>query len=63
LAGVPDTASHWDDFLYDSSTGDYIFSDDSPCIPEPSTLLLFGVGALGFIGYGWRRWKQNRKEK
>ncbi|MBM3237499.1 hypothetical protein FJZ31_14510 [Candidatus Poribacteria bacterium] len=22
-------------------------------IPELSTLLLFGLGALGFIGYGW----------
>ena len=33
------------------------------CIPEPSALLLFGIGALGFIGYGWRRWRQNRKEK
>ena len=32
-------------------------------VPEPSTLLLFGIGALGFIGYGWRRWKKNRKEK
>ena len=32
-------------------------------IPEPSTLFLFGLGALGFIGYGWRRWKQNNKEK
>jgi hypothetical protein len=32
-------------------------------IPEPSTLLLFGFGALGFIGYGWRRWSNNRKEQ
>ena len=31
--------------------------------PEPSTLILFGVGALGFIGYGWQRYKQNRQEK
>jgi len=23
--------------------------------PEPSTLLIAGLGALGFIGYGWRR--------
>ncbi len=24
-------------------------------IPEPSTLLLFGIGALGMLGYGWWR--------
>ncbi|MBI1925414.1 PEP-CTERM sorting domain-containing protein [Candidatus Poribacteria bacterium] len=27
-------------------------------IPEPSSLLLFGVGILGLLGYGWRRRKQ-----
>jgi hypothetical protein len=26
--------------------------------PEPSTLTLFGIGALGLLGYGWRRRKQ-----
>jgi hypothetical protein len=31
-------------------------------IPEPSTLLLFGVGALGFIAYGWRRWKSAERK-
>jgi len=24
-------------------------------VPEPSTLLIAAVGALGFLGYGWRR--------
>jgi MYXO-CTERM domain-containing protein len=30
------------------------FVDPSPA-PEPSGLLLAGVGALGLLGYGWRR--------
>ena len=27
-------------------------------VPEPSTLLLFGTGILGLLGYGWRRRKR-----
>ena len=24
-------------------------------VPEPSTFVLLGLGALGLLGYGWRR--------
>jgi hypothetical protein len=26
-------------------------------VPEPSALTLLGLGTLGLIGYGWRRWR------
>ena len=30
-------------------------------VPEPSTFALFGLGAFGLLGYGWRRRKQMKK--
>ena len=30
----------------------------NPVIPEPSTMILFGTGLAGLIGYRWRRNKQ-----
>lgn len=56
LGGVPDTASHWDVYNYDSSTNSYTFIEKSPCVvPEPCTLLLFGSGLVGAIGFGRKR--------
>ncbi|MCZ6680904.1 MAG: PEP-CTERM sorting domain-containing protein [Candidatus Poribacteria bacterium] len=31
---------------------------DSYSTPEPSTLILFGISALGVVVYGWRRRKR-----
>ena len=28
---------------------------DTAVVPEPSTLALFGIGAVSVLGYGWRR--------
>jgi hypothetical protein len=30
----------------------------SLAVPEPSTLVLLGSGAIGMLGYAWRRWKR-----
>jgi hypothetical protein len=29
-------------------------------IPEPSSIVLLGIGAVGLIGYGWRSWLRTR---
>jgi hypothetical protein len=38
-------------------------SEGAPLVPEPSTFALFGIGVFGVVAYGWRRWKQNGRDK
>ena len=30
---------------------------DATAIPEPSTLVILGIGAISLLAYAWRRWK------
>ena len=39
-------------------TGPGYFDDVLVVVPEPSTLLLFGIAVLGGLGYGWLRRKK-----
>jgi len=33
----------------------FALSDETPIIPEPSSIVLFGIGGIALLGYGWRR--------
>lgn len=50
-----------------SATADYVQAEtsgaiDTNAVPEPSTFAMFGVGAVGFAVYAWRRKRKAAKE-
>ena len=43
---------------FSASFDNVVISTTSTTIPEPSALLLYGLGFLGLIGYSWRKRRQ-----
>jgi PEP-CTERM motif len=61
-ATTPDLGATWrrDEFGQGTSSAFRISGTPDGAIPEPATFVLLGAGALGLLGYGWRRRKQSR---
>ena len=44
--------------LNSTGTATFTAGPAATAAPEPASLTLLGIGALGLLGYGWRRWRQ-----
>lgn len=47
--------SAWGDFYLDSASLVASGDDGTSAVPEPTTMLLFGTGLLGLVGYGRKK--------
>ena len=41
--------------IYGGDSGEFFYAASDLDVPEPSAIALFGMGALGIIGSGWRK--------
>jgi hypothetical protein len=46
---------HWRDYWFGKSTFDLDYDNGSAPVPEPATMLLFGIGLLGLVGLSRRK--------
>ena len=51
---IPSTS----DFIFSSSSQTYDYPENAP-VPEPTTMLLFGIGLIGLISFGRKKLKKN----
>jgi hypothetical protein len=60
IAFAPDGSSL---YVAQSNSTDVVLKiSPTGVIPEPTSLILFGIGGIGLLGYGWRRKRKDKSE-